>query len=154
MKDKRMFFTWLCILLFNYVTGCSTSCKQFWQTVSRFKEVEYMPPETPLNDVLKFIFEHERYEIFPKGMRLMLSGHNGTNLQILFKRYNPIYTRSEIDSVLFGNVSQHKRLEQTAMMLSKKNAALHALKISDIHSITLYNKHGEEKVLLFVTKNE
>lgn len=97
-------------------------------------------------DAVNLVFGQEQYEITPRGMRLLLSSHSGVRVQILFKSYSPSYTQSEIDALLFEPTKKDKK---RGKLLQDFSSDLNKLKLSDIHSMTLYNTHGDERVLFF-----
>jgi len=138
------------ILAFALPCCCLESCyisrKKIEMAESRFASVAKMPRGTPLVDAVNLVFGQEQYEVTPSGMRFLLSSHSGVRVQILFKSYSPSYTQSEIDALLFEPAKKDKK---RGRLLQDFSSELNKLKLSDIHSMTIYNTLGDEKVLFF-----
>lgn len=146
MQHKLSIFILAFAIPFCCLESCSISGKKIKMAESRFASVAKMPQGTPLVDAVNLVFGQEQYEISPSGMRFLLSSPSGVRVQILFKSYSPSYTQSEIDDLLFEPAKKdivRGRLPQDF------SSELNKLKLSDIHSMTLYNTLGDEKVLFF-----
>ena len=115
----------------------------------KFAELQGAALSTNLEEVVELVFSDQRYQVTAKGMRLILTGQKGLGMQIEFREYNPVMTKDEIDALLGLNAKDATKSKRKVPLFRDAPPMLNQLTLADVAVISLRDKKGNYKVLVW-----